>query len=232
MNLNKIRINGIPAILWGDNSDKTIIATHGSHSSKIDDCIWVLAEEAVAKGYQVISFDLPQHGERVYENDILMPDECVRELKEIYSYASNQSKHISIFGCSMGAYFELLTFSDIDIDSAWFLSPITNMERVIQNLMDYCQISEEEFKKRVRVENDIEPLYFPYYSYVKSHPINKWDHRTYILRGENDSLSEYSYVKAFADRFKADLTEQKGGEHWFHTESELAYFRNWIRGRL
>ena len=85
MDLNKTKINGIPSILWGKPSDKIIIVAHGSHSSKIDDCIWVLAEEAIAKGYQVLSFDLPQHGERVYETDFIMPDECVRELQAIYS---------------------------------------------------------------------------------------------------------------------------------------------------
>ena len=47
MNLTKLRIDGIPAIIWGKPSDKMIIAAHGSHSSKIDDCIWSLAEEAV-----------------------------------------------------------------------------------------------------------------------------------------------------------------------------------------
>ena len=111
MNLSKIRIDGIPVILWGEPSDKIIIAAHGSHSSKIDDCIWVLAEEATAKGYQVLSFDLPQHGERVYETECIMPDECVRELKVMYSFAVNQHKTVSIFGCSMGAYFELLAFA-------------------------------------------------------------------------------------------------------------------------
>ena len=33
MNLRKIRIDGIPVILWGEPSDKIIIAAHGSHSS-------------------------------------------------------------------------------------------------------------------------------------------------------------------------------------------------------
>ena len=101
MELNKIRINGIPSISWGEPSDKIIIAAHGSHSSKIDDCIWVLAEEAATKGYQVLSFDLPQHGERIYETDFIMPAECIRELKTMYSYAASQSKAISLFGCSM-----------------------------------------------------------------------------------------------------------------------------------
>ena len=84
MNLNKIKIGGIPVILWGEPCEKMIIAAHGSHSSKIDDCMWVLAEEAVKRGYQVLSFDFPQHGERVYETDFIMPDKCVQELTAMY----------------------------------------------------------------------------------------------------------------------------------------------------
>ena len=232
MNLEKIRIDGIPSILWGDASEKIIIATHGSHSSKIDDCIWILAEEAVKRGYQVLSFDLPQHGERVYETDILMPDECVRELKAMYAWAKRHARQISLFGCSMGAYFQLLTFADAEIDKVWFLSPVTDMERVIHNLMEYCHVSEEEFRQRTIVENDLETLYYPYYEYVRTHPIAKWPHRTCILRGEYDSMSEFAYVKAFSDRFDCELMEQKNGEHWFHTEEELEFFRNWISQRL
>lgn len=232
MNLSKMRIDGIPAILWGEPSDKIIIAAHGSHSSKLDDCIWVLAEEAAARGYQVLSFDLPQHGERVYETDFIMPNECVRELKIMYSFAVKQGKAVSVFGCSMGAYFELLAFADMEIEYAWFLSPVTDMERIIHNLMEYCQITEKELKERIKVENDIEPLYYPYYEYVKNHPIRMWNHKTYILRGENDTLCEYDYVKTFADNFNCELTEQKGGEHWFHTDFELAFFRSWVRERL
>ena len=116
MNLEKIRIDGIPAILWGEASDQWILAAHGGHSSKIDDCIWVLAEEATKQGYQVLSFDLPQHGERVYETDFIMPDECVRELKLLYAYAKERAQKVSLFGCSMGAYFQLLAFAEADID--------------------------------------------------------------------------------------------------------------------
>ena len=45
--LKKLHIAGIPALLWGGPADRLILAVHGSHSSKLDDCIWVLAEEAV-----------------------------------------------------------------------------------------------------------------------------------------------------------------------------------------
>ena len=232
MDLDKIRINGIPAIIWGKPSDKMIIAAHGSHSSKIDDCIWALAEAATKKGYQVLSFDFPQHGERVYETDFIMPDECVRELNLMYSYAMNHAKKISIFGCSMGAYFDLLTFADVDIDRVWFLSPVTDMERIIHNLMNYCHITEDTFKEKVFIDNDIEPLYFPYYAYVTNHPIKKWTHKTFILRGENDMMCEYDYMKKFADEFGCELTEQKVGEHWFHTDTQLKFFREWLETRL
>lgn len=232
MNLNKLRIDGIPALLWGEATGRIILAAHGSHSSKIDDCIWILAEEAIKQGYQVLSFDLPQHGERVYETDLIMPDECVRELQIMYDYAKGLAREVSLFGCSMGAYFQLLTFAEAEIERVWFLSPVTDMERIIRNLMDYCHVTEEAFREKVLIENDIEPLYYPYYEYVRSHPITKWPHKTHILRGEYDSLCEYAGAKDFAGRFGCELTQQEDGEHWFHTEPELAFFRTWIRERL
>ena len=103
MNINKIKIDHIPALLYGEKSEKLILAVHGSHSSKIDDCIWVLAEEATKKGYQVLSFDLPRHGERVYEEGPCMVQECVIELRKVLQYAKSLAKQISLFGCSMGA---------------------------------------------------------------------------------------------------------------------------------
>lgn len=40
------------------------------------------------------------------------------------------------------------------------------------------------------------------------------------------------YVKGFSDKFGCELTEQKDGEHWFHTESQLEFFRLWLSNRL
>ena len=232
MKQEKLQIGGIPARLWGEKSGRLILAVHGSHSSKEDDCIRILAEEAVPRGCQVLSFDLPQHGERTGETERLMPDECVRELEAMYAFGAERGQRISLFGCSMGAYFSLLAFADADIARVWFLSPVTDMERIIRDLMAYCSVTEEEFRERVLVENDMETLYYSYYTYVKAHPITRWDHPTAILRGEGDTLSAYSVVKGFADRFGCELTEQKGGEHWFHTEEQLAFFRSWLAQRL
>lgn len=62
-----ISINNIPAILWGEKSPKLFIAVHGNMSAKDDVPIALLAEEAIPSGYQVLSFDLPEHGDRKAE---------------------------------------------------------------------------------------------------------------------------------------------------------------------
>ncbi len=56
------------------------------------------------QGYQVLGFDFPQHGERVYETDFIMQDQCVREPESMYEYAKGHAQAVSLFGCSMGAY--------------------------------------------------------------------------------------------------------------------------------
>lgn len=229
MNIEKRTIYHIPALLWGTERERLILAVHGSHSSKIDDCIWVLAEEATARGYGVLSFDLPQHGEREYETEPCMVSSCVSELAEVYRFARETAREVSLFGCSMGVYFSLLAFADVPIARAWFLSPVTDMERIIQNMMVACNISEETLEELQTIQTPYETLYWDYYRYVKEHPIVSWPHPTRILRGEDDSLSELASVADFASRFHCVLTEQPGGEHWFHTAEELDYFRHWLR---
>lgn len=232
MNAEKIRINGIPAILWGAKSERLIIAVHGSHSSKIDDCVWILAEEADKQDFRTLSFDLPKHGERVYETEPCMIDECVGELGAVMEYARTLSERISLFGCSMGAYFGMTAYQNERLERAWLLSPVVDMGRLIRNIMNACGIGEEDLKKLGTYENPYETLYWDYYEYVKEHPIKSWSVPTSILRGENDTLSEREAVVDFSLRFGCALTEQKGGEHWFHTPEELEYYRGWLVGNL
>lgn len=229
---DKLKIHNIPAILWGEDSKRLIIAVHGSHSSKIDDCMWVLAKEAVPLGFQVLSFDLPGHGERVYGTRPCMVQDCVRELELILAFARQRAEQIYIFACSMGAYFSLLAYKDEEIKNALFLSPVTDMERIIHNLMNMQGVTEEQFEKEKIIETPVETLYWDYYCYVKAHPIEKWDCRTSILYGEHDNMCEYEYVLAFADKFHCGLEVHRGGEHWFHTVEQLAYYRTWLRQRL
>ena len=60
-----IKIEKIPAILWGEKSSNIYIYVHGKQSCKEE--AQSFAEIAQRKGFQVLSFDLPEHGERIKE---------------------------------------------------------------------------------------------------------------------------------------------------------------------
>ena len=67
MKMQIFQIDKIPSVLYGEQADKVIVAVHGNQSSKTDVPVRILAETASEKGYQVLSFDLPEHGERKEE---------------------------------------------------------------------------------------------------------------------------------------------------------------------
>lgn len=115
-----LTIEGIPAILWGEPSDKLFIAVHGNMSSKEDDVIVIFAEEAIDKGYQVLSFDLPEHGDRIGEDYTCKVQNCVSDLISVMGYAQTISSKISLFACSMGAYFSLLAYRDLPLEQCCY----------------------------------------------------------------------------------------------------------------
>ncbi|WP_017763268.1 hypothetical protein [Bacillus thuringiensis] len=146
---NNFKISNIPAVLWGDKSDKIFIAVHGNMSNKEDTIIQILAEEAKQKGYQVLSFDLPEHGERKDDNTPCKVQICVSELSIIMNYAKEHWKEINVFACSMGAYFSLLAYQNDVVEKALFLSPVVNMERII----------EKKKKKKKKKKSTFHPKY-------------------------------------------------------------------------
>lgn len=225
--MNTVFINTIPAILWGPASDKLLIAVHGNQSSKSDTVIEIVAKIAVEKGHQVLSFDLPEHGGRKEEPRLCDAQNCVEDLAHIMAYARTFSDDISLFGCSIGAYFSMLAYQNEPIQQALFLSPIVDMQRLIENMMKWFDVSAERLEKEQEIATPINTLYWQYYQYVLRHPV-KWDKPTAILYGSEDELSEYEAVSAFAARFHARLTVLEGGEHFFHTEQQLNYFKEWL----
>lgn len=228
-----LKIQNIPAIFWGDKSNKLFIAVHGNMSNKADDAIVVFAEEATAKGYQVLSFDLPEHGDRKYEPYACKVQNCVQDLNAIMRYAKSLSNTISVFACSIGAYFSLLAYSHEPLKQCLFLSPVVNMERIINNMMTWFNVSESKLKTEKEISTPIgQTLYWDYYCYVKEHPIIAWDNPTSILYGSEDDLCEFDVISEFAKHFKCNLEVMNHGEHYFHTKEQLQFFRQWLKKYL
>ena len=228
-----LTIANIPAVLWGEPSDKIMVAVHGNASNKADEPIALLAGAAVPLGYQVLSFDLPQHGDRKNEPTLCKVQNCIQDISRIMDFAAGQAGQISLFACSMGAYFSLLACRDLPVRQSLFLSPIVDMKRLIDNMMAWFDVSPE----RLRAEQEIalpigQTLYWDYYCYVRDNPVTVWESPTAILYGEADNLCEYGVITLFAQRFGCSLTVMKQGEHYFHTPAQLEFYRRWLKQHL
>ena len=94
-------------------------------------------------------------------------------------------------------------------------------------------ISEAQLKSKQTIELPIgQTLYWDYYSFVKEHPIESWNHPTKILYGEKDFLVTYEDITAFSERFSCELTVMPEGEHFFHTYEQLDFFCRWLSSSL
>ena len=230
MQKERIKIDNIPSIIWGEKSSKVFIAVHGNMSNKEDNVIEILADKLVSKGYQLLSFDLPEDGERKYHQEYLcIVQNCVRDLKQIIEYAKANYEEINLWACSMGAYFSLLTYKDENIKNCLFLSPIVNMKIVIDNMMLWSNITEKDLEEKHEIKKDFgQTLYWDYYKYVKENPIVNWNKKTFILYGDKDNLQDENTIKDFCNKYNCELSIFENGEHFFHTEEQLEYYKNWL----
>ena len=123
----------------------------------------------------------------------------------------------------------MLSLADKPIEKAMFISPIVDMEKLILNIMIWSNVTEEELHKEKVIETSFgETLSWEYLSYVRNHPIN-WHIPTNILYAENDNLTSLETITNFAHKLGASLTVMNNGEHWFHTEEEMAFLDNWFK---
>ena len=227
MKAESMKIENIPAILWGGKSKSVYIYVHGKKSDKEE--AQYFAEKATAKGFQVLSFDLPEHGYRKHENYSCMIWNGVNDLCIIGQYVQQNWSDIYLYGSSIGAYFSLLAYKDLPIRKCLFLSPILDMERLIQNIMKWFDVSEQDLKERQEIPTPMgETLYWDYYCYVQENPVNKWSAPTAILCGSEDNLTERAVFEDFSKRFDCKLTVLEGGEHWFNTERQLTFLDSWL----
>ena len=138
--------------------------------------------------------------------------------------------HVILIANSIGAYFSMTAGIDSLIEKAYFISPIVDMEGLIADLMMRANVTETELKRKGVVPTAFgEDLSWTYLCYVREHPL-EWHAPTSILYGGKDQLTSLDTIKAFSKRHHAKLTIMENGEHWFHTEKQMRFLENWIKG--
>ena len=156
------------------------------------------------------------------------PWEAKSEFSQFFDLHSKGYESITLIANSIGAFFSMNGFADKNITKAFFISPIVNMEKLIIDMMNWSNITEEELCNKKEIITDFgETLSWKYLCYVRKHPI-KWNIPTYILYGENDNLTSKETISKFSEQVCATLTIMEGGEHWFHTDLQMKFLDNWI----
>lgn len=226
MKKDYFQIHGIPSILWGETSKYLYLFIHGQGGSKEEADSF--AEIAVEYGCQVLSIDLPEHGDRIAEKNTFNPWNAVPELVSVMNYAKSNWNWIALRADSIGAWFSMLSFANDNLQKCLFVSPILDMNQLIHTMMQWADVSEEMLQLQQTIPTSFgQTLSWEYLTYVKKHPIANWDFPTEILYGDKDNLIEYSIVKKFARNYGCHLTVMENGEHWFHTTEQLKVLQQW-----
>lgn len=225
MKTQKFILGDIPAILWGEDSNRVYVHVHGKMSRK------EYAESFVAiaetKGYQTLSFDLPEHGERTDSKRCDVWN-GVSDLRTISDYAFANWERVSLYACSIGAYFSLNAYNTMPFEKALFQSPIVDMERLVKNMMLWSGVTESELENKKEIPSPVDTLRWDYYQYIISHPITQWNIPTAILYGGKDNLQPEESVRAFAEKFGCSLTVSENSEHPFMAQSDAPIVENWL----
>ena len=223
----RLDVSGIPAILWGAPSDKVFIYVHGKLSRK--EYAAGFADIAEANGWQTLSFDLPGHGERIGG-----PDKCnvwngVRDLDTIADYAFGNRERVSLFACSLGAYFALNAYPERKLEKALFQSPIVDMKWLVEHMMLWAGVTPGQLEREKRIDTPIDTLDWEYYRYILSHPADDWPFPTRILYAGKDDLQPEASVRDFARKHSAVLTVAPESRHPFMEPGDKTIVEEWIK---
>ena len=226
MRKEHILVHNIPTIVWGEPSSQVYLFVHGKMSNKEDAAGFAsMAEE---KGYQTISFDLPEHGERSEEDYEFHIFNAMKDLNIMADYVFARWNKVALYGCSIGAHFSLYTYLNRPFTKCLFQSPILDMKYLIEQMFNWFQITPELLEQQGAIETPIDTMRWDYYQYIQAHPVTRWEIPTCILYGDRDDLQSIRVVEDFARRFGCSLTVSEGSEHPFMKERDQEVVRNWL----
>ena len=144
MKTERLLIGGIPAVLYGSAAAQGYLFLHGQMGCKEE--AEEFAQVVCPKGRQVLSIDLPGHGERRDRGGELLPWTAVPEIQTALDWAGRRWESVSLRANSIGAYLAMLAWEDPA--RALLVSPILDMEELIRTMMGWAGVTEEELRAR------------------------------------------------------------------------------------
>jgi alpha-beta hydrolase superfamily lysophospholipase len=174
--------------------------------------------QSICIGYDIYGLD--------YKGEF--PWDTQDEIENEYKKLAMEYDEMIIVANSIGAYFCMNALQGQKIKKALFISPIVDMEKLITDMMGWANVTEKELCQKGEIETQFgETLSWKYLEYVRNHPIN-WKVPTAILYADQDHLTSRKTIESYIQNHNASLTIMENGEHWFHTDEQLAFLDRWI----
>lgn len=125
--IHTFEIGNIPAVLYGSSSAGVYLYVHGQHSCK--EAARSFASVAYEKGWQVLSIDLPEHGERKLEKNHFFAWEVIPELIQLLNFAkAHWTQSTDILFCEKDNFTSLNTVTRFASNNQCRLTSIKNGE--------------------------------------------------------------------------------------------------------
>ncbi len=157
------------------------------------------------------------------------PWEAEEEFSSFFDEIYKEYGPAVIVANSIGAWFTMCAGIGEKISRAFFISPVVDMNLLIDGMLKQAGITEAELRSKgsfITVSGEL--LTWKYLRYVRDHPVS-WHVPTEILYGSLDCLTSFETISSFARRINAGLTVMENGEHWFHTDCQMSFVDDWIR---
>ncbi|MFR3030155.1 MAG: alpha/beta hydrolase [Blautia sp.] len=197
---------------------KAILYVHGKGGSHLEAQLY----QKSCPEFYVIGIDY----------DDYLPWTVQSQFQSVYDKIQATHGRVFLIANSLGAYLSVHALQNCEIEKALFVSPILDMERLILDMMDWAHVSEQDLSEKGEIPTDFgEILSYEYLCFVREHPVT-WEIPTEILYAGQDTLTSRHTIDQFLHSHNAKLTVLENGEHWFHTEEQLAFLDRWVRKAL
>ncbi len=122
------------------------------------------------------------------------PWDAENEFPTLFDKAASGYTSVILIANSIGAYFSMCALSAKKIEKAFFVSPVVDMKKLIEDMMYIAGVTESDLTKQGIIQTDFgETLSKDYYEYAKNKNI-VWNIPTYVLYGEKDNLTSLDTI--------------------------------------
>ena len=216
-------LGSVPVVIYGEESARVFLFVHGLHGCKEEAARF--AAVAVPRGWEVLAMDLPEHGGRK-DGKRLVPWDVIPELQSVLRYAGGRYATIAVHATSIGAWFSMHAFADARIEKCLFVSPLVDMPAMIRGMMAAAGVDRARLKREKEIPTDAgQTLSWDCLCFAEAHPARALCPDTAVLYGGADTTVPRETIDRFVRDNECRLTVMPDGEHWFHTDAQLAYMR-------